>query len=221
MEKDKINIVVTDDHKLFRKGICALLSDFDFINDIDEAGNGAELIDLIKQKTEIPDAVLLDINMPVLDGLEATRHLKARYADLRIIIISMEEDVQLVSHLVDEGVDGYLLKNADPEELELALRMIMRNEFYFSSSLTRAFLRSTTSRDESKKSPLVVDQFSERELQVLELICKEHTAAEIADKLSLSPRTVEGYKRSLLAKSQTRNVAGLVIFAIKNYLVVV
>lgn len=221
MKKDKINIVVTDDHKLFRKGICALLSDFDFINEIDEAGNGAELIDLIKQKPEVPDAVLLDINMPVLDGLGATRHLKARYPELRIIIISMEEDVQLVSHLVDEGVDGYLLKNADPEELELALRMIMRNEFYFSSSLTRAFFRSSTTREESAKPSNAADLFSERELQVLELICKELTAIEIAEKLSLSARTVEGYKRSLLAKAQARNVAGLVIFAIKNYLVVV
>ena len=221
MEKNKINIVVTDDHKLFRKGICALLSDFDFINEIDEAGDGAELIDLIQQKAEIPDAVLLDINMPVLDGLETTRHLKARYPDLRIIIISMEEDVQLVSHLVDEGVDGYLLKNADPEELELALRMIMRNEFYFSSSLTQAFLRSSNTQKKSNVSQVDAQLFTERERQVLELICKELTAVEIAEELSLSARTVEGYKRSLLAKSQARNVAGLVIFAIKNYLVVV
>ena len=220
MNKDKVNIIVTDDHKLFRKGICALLADFDAVDKIEEAGNGQELIELIQAKNEIPDLILLDIQMPVMDGVETTKYLKARYPDIRIVIISMEEDVQLVSHLVEEGVDGYLLKNADPEELELAIRMIMKNEFYFSSSLTGALLRSTKSKKATSPS-FGLETFTERELQVLDLICKELIAAEIADKLSLSARTVEGYKRSLLTKSKTRNVAGLVIFAIKNHLVLV
>lgn len=219
MSREKLNIIVTDDHKLFRKGICALLSDFDFVNEIDEAGNGEELIDLIKSKAEAPDLVLLDVNMPVMDGIEATKYLKSHYTDLRIIIISMEEDVQLVSHLVEEGVDGYLLKNADPDELEMALRMVMKNEFYFSSNLTGAFLRSSKSKKASQSTNHQTKLFSERELQVLELICKELTATEIADKLSLSARTIEGYKRNLLTKSEKRNVAGLVIYAIKNNLV--
>ena len=217
MLKDKINIVVTDDHKLFRKGICALLSDFDMVNEIGEAANGAELIDQIKVAASLPDVVLLDINMPVLDGLETTKILKSSYPEIRIIIISMEEDVQLVSHLVEEGVDGYLLKNADPDELELALRMIMKNEYYFSSSLTGAFLRNPRSKKD-KSLPIDNELFSERELHVLQLICKELTATEIAGELSLSSRTVEGYKRSLLTKSGTRNVAGLVIYAIRNHL---
>ena len=131
MNKDKVNIIVTDDHKLFRKGICALLADFDAVDKIEEAGNGQELIELIQAKNEMPDLILLDIQMPVMDGVETTKYLKARYPDIRIVIISMEEDVQLVSHLVEEGVDGYLLKNADPEELELAIRMIMKMSFIF------------------------------------------------------------------------------------------
>ena len=221
MSKDKLDIIVTDDHKLFRKGICALLSDFEFVNEIDEAGNGQELIDLINAREATPDLVLLDIQMPVMDGVEATKYLKSKYPEIHIVIISMEEDVQLVSHLVEEGVDGYLLKNADPDELELAIRMIMKNEFYFSSNLTGAFLRSTRTQNSSKASAGKSDLFSERELQVLELICKELTATEIAEELSLSARTVEGYKRSLLSKSETRNVAGLVIFAIKNHLVLI
>ncbi|WP_167619904.1 response regulator transcription factor [Maribellus sediminis] len=218
MDKAKLNIVVTDDHKLFRKGICALLYDFDFTNDVKEAGNGQELLDLIDSSGEVPNLVLLDIQMPVMDGVEATERLKAKYPDLRIIIISMEEDVQLVTHLVDKGIDGYLLKNADPEELELAIRMTMKNEFYFSSSLTGAFMRGSKTVS-PVKDVNNADLFSERELQVLELICKELTASEIADELSLSARTVEGYKRGLLSKSNTRNVAGLVIYAIKNQLV--
>ena len=123
--------------------------------------------------------------------------------------------------LVVEGVDGYLLKNADPEELELAIRMVMKNEFYFSSSLTSALLKNSGSKNVTQQNVVNLELFTERELQVLELICKELTAAEIADKLSLSVRTVEGYKSNLLTKSGTRNVAGLVIFAIKNHLVTV
>lgn len=220
MKNEKLHIIVTDDHRLFRKGICALLEDFDFVGKIEEAGNGKELIDLIKNGEGVPDLVLLDINMPVLDGIETTKHLKARYPDIRIIIISMEEDVQLVSHLVDQGVDGYLLKNADPDELELAIRMILKNEFYFSTSLTGSFIRNSKAGDENAIKK-VSELFTDRELDVLEMICKEHTAAEIAEKMVLSARTVEGYKRKLLAKSGTRNVAGLVIFAMKNHLVVV
>jgi len=220
MRNEKLHIVVTDDHRLFRKGICALLEDFDFVDKIQEAGNGQELIDLIKQSSNIPDLVLLDINMPVLDGVETTKYLKARYPDIRIIIISMEEDVQLVSHLVEQGVDGYLLKNADPDELELAIRMIQKNEFYFSASLTGLIIRNSKSGDKNVNAG-VSELFSDRELEVLEMICKEFTAVEIAEKMMLSARTVEGYKRKLLAKSGARNVAGLVIFAIKNHLVIV
>ena len=220
MKSENLHIVVTDDHRLFRKGICALLEDFKFIERIEEAENGKDLIEMIEAGKEIPDLILLDINMPELDGVETTKYLKARYPDIRIIIISMEEDVQLVSHLVDEGVDGYLLKNADPDELDLAIRMVMKNEFYFSSSLTGSFMKnSKTGRDSTDKK--ASELFSDRENQVLELICKEYTAAEIAEELMLSARTIEGYKRNLLAKSGTRNVAGLVIFAIKNHLVVV
>jgi len=220
MDNVKLHIVVTDDHRLFRKGICALLEDFDFVDQIEEAGNGQELIDLIKQSKNIPDLVLLDINMPVLDGIETTKLLKARYPDVRIIIISMEEDVKLVSHLVEQGVDGYLLKNADPDELKLAIRMIQKNEFYFSASLTGSIVRNSKTSDNNENKS-VSGLFSDRELEVLEMICKEFTAAEIAEKMALSVRTVEGYKRKLLAKSGARNVAGLVIFAIKNHLVIV
>ena len=218
MNTDKLYIIVTDDHRLFRKGLCALLEDFNMVDKIDEAENGKTLLEMIEQGDQIPDLVLLDINMPELDGVETSKILKEKYPEIRIIIISMEEDVQLVTHLVDIGVDGYLLKNADPDELELAIRMTSKNDYYFSSSLTNSLLRS--SRKEKKlgtRSQSV--QFSDRELEVLELMCQEKTAAEIAEKLSLSKRTVEGHKQSLLFKSEARNVAGLIIYAIKQNLV--
>jgi len=218
MNEKGLNIVVTDDHKLFRKGMAALLSDFDQVGEIFEAENGLDLLNTIRNMPLPPDVVLLDVNMPVMDGVEATRELKQKHPTVRIIILSMEDDVQLVSHLVSEGVNGYLLKNADPDELELALKKVMTNDFYFSASLTAAVLNSSKASFKVKSRASEVE-LSERETQVLQLICEELTAAEIADRLSLSARTVEGYKRNLLEKTGTRNMAGLVIFAMKNDLI--
>lgn len=218
MNERGLNIVVTDDHKLFRKGMAALLSDFDQVGEILEAENGVDLLNLVGKMSSPPDVVFLDVNMPVMDGVEATRELKLRHPRVRIIILSMEDDVQLVSHLVGEGVNGYLLKNADPDELEIALKKVMTNDFYFSASLTAAVLNSSKASFKIKSRVNEVE-FSERENQVLRLICEELTAAEIADRLSLSARTVEGYKRNLLEKTGTRNMAGLVIFAMKNNLI--
>ena len=212
-----VNIIIADDHKLFRKGMCALLSDFQLVNEIAEAGNGKELIEMIRSGQFVPDQVLLDINMPVMDGIEATKYLKSKHPQIRIIIISMEEDVQLVTHLVSEGVDGYLLKNSDPEELEHAIKMVMRSEFYLSASLTGAIFRGGSLSGDAEFS--LMEEFSERELEILQLITEQHTAAEIAEKLLISARTAEGYRRKLLEKTRTRNIAGLVVFAIKHKLV--
>lgn len=210
--------MVTDDHKLFRKGMIALLSDFEQVVEILEAEDGVDLLELLSKESLVPDIALLDINMPRMDGVEATRQLKLKFPSIRIIILSMDDDVQLVSHLVSEGISGYLLKNADPDELELALKKVMKDDFYFSPSLTAAVLTSSKSVVKLEKQ-LSGIELSEREDQVLKLICEELTAAEIADRLSLSTRTVEGYKRNLLEKTKTRNMAGLVIFAMKNNLV--
>ncbi len=218
MKEGKLDIVVTDDHRLFRKGMCALLSGFDTVNQTGEAENGLVLINLIRSGELVPDLVLLDINMPVMDGIETTRYLKEHHPQIRIIIISMEEDVQLVSHLIDEGVDGYLLKNSDPDELEHAIRMVLKNEFYLSASLTGAILRNSVGNNNLEPSSLLAD-ISEREIEILQLICQEYTASEIADKLMISARTVDGHRRKLLEKSKARNMAGLVIFAIKNKLI--
>ncbi len=218
MSEAKINIVVCDDHKLFRKGITALLSDFDNVGEIDEAGNGVELLKLLKELETKPDLVLLDINMPEMDGMEAAPKIRENYPDMKIIILSMEDDTQMVTFLINEGVNGYLLKNADPDELELAVKLVVRNDFYFSSSLSGAVLAGLRTSANKEKAIEELD-LNSKELDVLKLTCKELTAAEIGDKLALSARTVEGYKRKLLEKTKTKSMAGLVIFAIKKGLV--
>lgn len=217
MEVKKINVIITDDHKLFRKGICALLSDFDFINDIQEAENGEELIELLKTSNSAPDIILLDLRMPQMDGIEAQKIIKKLYPDIKIIILTMDDDEQLILHLINEGVNGYLFKNADPEEMEMALKKVNEKGFYFSANISELVMRNLV-KGQSKKNNYNAD-LSERELLVLELICKEYTAAEIGRKLDLSVRTIEGYRRKLLDKTGATNMAGLVVFAIKYDLV--
>ena len=216
MEKGKITIVVTDDHKLFRKGIHALLEDFSFTGDIYEAGNGKDLLELLKQLQSPPDIILLDIQMPVMDGMEAHKKIRELYPQQKVIVLTMEDDEHFMLHMIAEGVNGYLLKNAEPDELEAALKKVMKNDYYFPSNMSQLVLKSAQKRSLAFER---MPEFSVREIEVLELICQEYTASEIAEKLELSVRTIEGYRRNLLEKSGSRNVAGLIVFALKNKLV--
>ena len=213
----KIDVIITDDHKLFRKGVAALLSDFDFIGKIDEAENGLELLKLLKTMDQAPHVILLDIRMPEMDGIEAQERIRSMYPDIKIIMLSMEDDEQIVLHLIEEGVNGYLLKNADPDEMEFALKKVTEEGFYFSSQLSELIVKNVVRKKAPVKKP--GDDLSEKELEILELICRQHTAAEIADQLNLSVRTIEGYRRKLLEKTNSKNLAGVVVFALKNNLV--
>ncbi len=213
--KDKINIVITDDHKLFRKGMVALVEDFEFIGEITEAGNGAELLGLLAGMEQLPDVILLDLKMPVMDGVEAHSKIRQLYPEIKVIILTMEDDEQYILHLIGEGVNGYLLKNADPEEVETAIVKVMEKGLYFSENITDIVMKNLT----KKEKPEVVFNpgFSEREQEVLALICKQYTAAEIADELNVSVRTAEGYRQKLLEKSGTKNTVGLIINALKYH----
>ncbi len=216
MEEKKINVIITDDHKLFRKGIIALLDDFDFIGETNEASNGAELLALLAKIKTLPDVILLDIRMPVMDGVEAHKNIRKLYPEIKVIILTMEDDEQYILHLISEGVNGYLLKNADPDEMEKAILKVVENGYYFSENISTLVIKGMVKKDLTEVSPNV--DFNERELQILEFICKEFTAGEIAEKLNLSVRTVEGYRQKLIDKAGVKNVAGLVIFAVKNNL---
>jgi DNA-binding NarL/FixJ family response regulator len=216
METKKIKVVIADDHKLFRKGIRALLEDFDFIDEINEASNGLELIELLEKMESLPDVILLDLRMPVMDGVEAQQKIRILYPDIKVIILTMEDDEQYILHLINEGVNGYLLKNTDPDEVEFAIQKVVEKGFYFSEDISKLVMKGLVRKDKHDLS--VVLDLNERELEILKLICKEFTASEIADKLNLSVRTIEGYRQKLLEKSGAKNMAGLVVFAIKNNL---
>lgn len=214
MGNNKINIVITDDHKLFRKGIIALLDDFDFIGEINEASNGEELMELLAEMKTLPDIILLDLRMPVMDGVEAQQKIRSLYPGIKVIILTMEDDEQYILFLIGEGVNGYLLKNADPDEMETAIKKVVENGFYFSDDISMMVLKNLNKKD--KIETIFNPDFNERELQVLGLICREYTNAEIAETFDVSVRTAEGYRQKLVEKVGAKNIAGLVVLALKH-----
>ncbi len=216
MNEKKVNIIIADDHKLFRKGMRALLGEFSFIGEIYEAADGLELLELLKQTHPLPDLVLLDIQMPVLDGIEANKKIRKQFPQLKVLILTMEDDEQFILHLIMEGVDGYLLKNSEPEELEMAIRKLLKNDFYFPDKLSHLVLKNVRKKNFSLKD---VPEFTQKEIDILKYICKEYTAPEIAERINVSVRTVEGYRSRLLEKTGAKNIAGLVVYALKHKLV--
>ncbi len=206
-----IRIGITDDHKLFRRGMNSMLADFEGIEVLFEASNGQELLDELK-KTAV-DLVLLDLQMPELDGIATTPLLRAQYPDLKIIILSMHDDDQMIAHLMELGAHGYLLKDAEPEEVETAIRTILDQGFYFNERVSKAMLAGLVQKKKITPTFSHQTELSEREIEVLKLICQELTSQEIADKLFISKRTVEGHRNHLLEKIGAKNTVGLVVYA--------
>ena len=213
MPMKKIDIIITDDHNLFRKGMKALISDFEFVENIDEASNGEELLKLLASKTKLPEVILLDLKMPVMDGVTAQAQIKKLYPAINVIIITMEDDEQFILHMIGEGVNGYLLKNAESEEVETALVKVIEKGFYFPESIATVIYRNITKK--GKDTVVFNPGFTYREIEVLTLICKDFTNTEISEKLDITKKTVENYKIKMLEKSGANSIAGLVINAIK------
>lgn len=216
----KIKLALVDDHNLFRRGIASILgqvADFDLVL---EASNGQEFIDKIPRK--MPDVVLLDLQMPVLDGTATADYLREHYPLIKIIVLTMHDEDRMVLHLLEKGVSGYLLKDSDPDEVERAIRKVMDEGVYLNEFVSRAMLRKMTNKTTVVKQSTLYNSkilLSEREKEVLKLICEGLSTAEISDKIFLSPRTVEGHRLRILEKTGTKNTAGMVAYAFKNDLV--
>lgn len=211
MNKSKIFIV--DDHRLFREGLKLMLQDFEQYDIIGEAENGLQCIEFIKQIK--PDLVLMDINMPKMNGIEASRKALVIHPDLKILMLSMLGEEDYYNELVEIGVKGFLLKNSDPDELLKGIQRILEGAAYFSQELLMQIL------DRRSKREQVLNQIAltAREKDVLALMCDGMTNAEIADHLFLSQRTVDRHKSNLYAKTGCNNSVALVMFAIRNKIV--
>lgn len=211
----QIKLVVADDHTLFRKGLISLLqtiSDFDVLG---EAANGQELLDLLQ--TTKPDIALMDLQMPIMDGIVATEQMQILFPEVKIIIVSMHNEDRFIIHLLEKGVNGYLLKDSEEGEVEKAIRRVMADGYYYSDFVSKALHRKVVAKLPTKQ-PIFNSklQISAREIEVLQLLCEGLSTIDIGEKMCVSPRTVEGHRLRLLEKTGTKNTAGLVAYAFKN-----
>ena len=213
---ETIHVAVVDDHEMFRKGIIGILVDSEHFDVTLEAADGQEFLD--KMESTNVDVVLLDLEMPVLSGMDACKAAREKFPDVKILILTMHKTPHFMVHMMENGANGYLVKESGPKELQEAITKVHETGYYFSDAVSKAMLQRI---DGGNKKPKQVDeslhnQLSNREQEVLELICQELTTPEIAEKLYLSPRTVEGYRKQLLEKTGTRNTAGLVMWAVRQ-----
>jgi DNA-binding NarL/FixJ family response regulator len=211
-------LAVVDDHFFFRKGLVAFLGTLKYLKVVAEASDGLEFLELLKQKN--PEIVLMDIRMPRMDGIEATRQALIEMPKLKVIAISMLGDPEYLNSMIEAGAAGFLLKTAENDELEKAIQVVAKGGNYFSRELVNELTRED-SQPENKKQPIKNENviLSSREKQVLEMICQGLTNSEIAEKIFLSPRTVDGHRANLLLKTGTKNSVSLVIFSIRNHLI--
>ena len=209
----KISVVVADDHEIFRQGFKAMISRYDELEVIGEAENGKELLELITNLQ--PDLAFVDIKMPVMDGIDATREITTLETGTRVIALSMFSDDVYVVDMLQAGASGYVLKNAHYEELVKASRVVMDGGHYFCSDAAekiQAFLKIHAVNSLNKvQGPLL----TEREIEIIKLICEQLTSKEIASALGLSQRTVDTYRDVIQRKTKSKNMAGIVLYAVK------
>ncbi len=211
MPTENINIVLVDDHRLFRSGIASLIQSMPGYTVMYEAGNGVELSNKLTPKTR-PDIILLDINMPQMNGMDTAKWLKDNHPDVKVIVLSMFEDADKVLAMLKLGVKGYLLKDSEPAEFVQALNRVANNEVYYPPFVTRHLVHSFNNEPDKIK-------LNQRELEFLRLAGSELTYKEIADQMCVSARTVDGYRDQLFDKLQIKSRVGLVLYAIKNKLI--
>jgi len=208
------NLMIVDDHALFRNGLRLLLNSFEKFKVVAEASTGVEFLDILEV---IPvDIVLLDIEMPEMDGIMAAQKALANYPDLKIITLSMYGDEEYYYKMVDAGVSGFLLKDSDIDEVQAALSAVVDGRNYFSQDLLQSLI---TRLSHSVDHPGDVGDLTEREIEIVSLICQGLPNVEISEKLFLSKRTVEKHRANILEKTNCRNTASLVMYAIKNRIV--
>lgn len=208
-------VALADDHSLIRNGLANLIDTFAGFKVISQASNGQELLDILKPKA-LPDIVLMDINMPKKNGYETTKVLKKLYPEIKVLAVSIYDNEEAIIRMIKNGACGYILKDAEPAELELALNEIVQRGYYHSDLVANQLVKIIRrgASDDDDKAPGV--RLNDRETEFLKLACTELTYKEIADKMFVSPRTIDGYRDALFEKLKVKTRVGLVLYAIKN-----
>lgn len=214
-----IKIILVDDHAIFLKGLRLIINECSQFKVIGEASNGLEFLDLLKQMT--PDVVLMDIKMPKLNGVDTTKKAIKEYPDLKIITLTMFSDHKYLRLMAEAGTKGFILKNIGKEQLEQAVHAVYDGKTYFSPELIDDIAKWEPVPTSGVFLEDLNERLTDRELDVLQQIVEGLSTQEIADKLYISTRTVEGHRANLIAKTATRNVVNLVIYAIRKHLVTI
>ncbi len=218
MIQHQVKVALVDDHVLLRNGLAGLVNSFDGYAVMFEADNGQHLINELENGSK-PELVLLDINMPVKDGYETALFLKQYYPDIKTLALSMYDNEQSIIKMLRNGAKGYLLKDTHPKEFKAALDAVMQKGFYYSEMVTGKLIHAVNNMDQPVQGTSSFIKLNDRETEFLKFACTEMTYKEIADKMFLSPRTIDGYRDALFEKLNIKTRVGLVMYAIKNGIV--
>jgi two-component system, NarL family, response regulator DegU len=207
----QLKVYIADDHTLFRKAMVNLLRSFERVTDVKDAENGKELLTLIKY--ELPDVVIVDLQMPVMDGTETSTIVLQKYPDVKIIILTMHDSNKFILHMMDLGVHAFLLKNTEPDELEKAIYAVADKDFYHNDLVASVLRKNVNEKRMSQRPNFQNAELTEREKEILLLICQELTMKEIGQRLFLSENTVRNHRVNIMEKVGVNNIVGLVKYA--------
>jgi DNA-binding NarL/FixJ family response regulator len=213
----RIKVLITDDHALFRTGVKASLSHYPDIEFIGEAENGMQLLNMVKFLH--PDVILLDIQMPIMDGIATLPEVKKILPDAKIVMLTMNDDVSMISKLMEIGANSYLTKNSDSETIYEAIKTVHTKEFFFNEYTNKALLTGLRTKRMMDASLPEEAELTDKEIHVLKLMCDEKSTKEIADIVEISPRTVEAVRERLKLKTGAKSTAGLILYAVKHGIV--
>ena len=209
-----IKVIIADDHVLFRAGVKSALSMHKDIKMIAEADNGMQLLTILKHIQ--PDVILLDIQMPIMDGITTLPEIKKLYPDIKVIMLTMHNDHSMISKLMELGENAYLTKNSDSEVIHEAVKTVFEQEFFFNQLTNKALIDGLRVKRQAEAAMPVDAKLTDKEISILRMICEERSTKEIADLVELSPRTVEAIRDKLKVKTGAKSLAGLVMYAVKT-----
>ncbi len=209
-----IKVIIADDHVLFRAGVKTALSMKKDIKMLGEADNGMQLLNLLKHLK--PDVVLLDIQMPIMDGITTLPEIKRLYPEIKVVMLTMHNDHSMISKLMELGANAYLTKNSDSEVIYEAVKTVFEQEFFFNALTNKALIDGLRTKRQAESGLPADVKLSDKEITILKLMCEEKSTKEIADLVDLSPRTVEAIRDKLKSKTGAKSMAGLVMYAVKS-----
>jgi DNA-binding NarL/FixJ family response regulator len=211
---DAIRVAIADDHILFRTGVKTALSMKKDIKMVAEADNGMQLLTLLKHVQ--PDVILLDIQMPIMDGITTLPEIKKLYPEVKVVMLTMHNDHSMISKLMELGANAYLTKNSDSEVIYEAVKTVFQQEYYFNTLTNKALIDGLRVKRQTENAMPTDAKLTDKEVTILKLMCEEKSTKEIADMVDLSPRTVEAIRDKLKTKTGAKSMAGLVMFAVKT-----